>query len=634
MKVLWLAPIVLATVCIGAKAATPPSGVPADGKPLSERIKNAVTGLGYSEKVAGDFVKMVAAWKTEDGRAVVAIWNAKLDLARRKLREGTLSQAKLIELEIGVAKRLSARMRKEIAHHWKGFSHLPDVMRHKRACSLGYAQMFYILGGSVGLSVEALELSYPIPGRQPANEDDTACIVRLADTRVVTVDPAFEPMVSKPFELGSAYRQVGHYLELADAGNRPGMHRRTRCLDKKGLVSRICTSRGSVASVAGRYAEALQYHGRALALDPASAAAYRARGCTLRGLGKFDEAMADFKRALELDPQHALAYADIGYCYWLQGDSKAARANYAKATELHPWHAEPYYGLGVICSKGRDFQRALAHYSKAIELNAEYTFAYVSRGGVYRLLGEHRKALVDFDKALKLEPENADAYHGRGMSYEAYGWASAAIEDYSKAIALDPNNPHTYYQRAHARLGAGSYEGEDGAKFLDDLKQAIKLKPDFKKAYALRADFFIQTKAPDLAIRALDKALELDPKYAHAYAKRGIAHYLCNDFARAIADYSKAIELDPGTANAHLHRGFAYFVTRQYEKAIADLTKAREQHKKNDELYYKRGVCYAELGKKEQATKDLAEAARLNPGCANLVEAAARKYRLDVRYDD
>lgn len=635
MTAFRLAPIVLAAVCIGAEAATPPSGAPADAKPLSERIEDGVTGLGYSEKVAADFVRMVAAWKTEDGRAVVAVWNATLDLARRRMGEGALSREKVVELEVGIARRLTTRIGKEIVHRWeKGFSHLPDVMKHRKTRSLGYAQMFYILGRSVGLSVEALELSYPIPGRQPGNEGDTACVVRLADAKVVIADVAFEPMVSKPFELGSAYRQVGNYLELAAAGNVASMHRRIRLLDKSGLVSRICTSRGNFASSAGRHAQALQYHAKALALDPVSAGAYRARGCTLRDLGKYAEAMADFKKAVDLDPQRASVYLDIAYCCWLQGDAKAARANYAKATTLHPWYAEPYYGLGVICSEARDFRQAVVNYSKAIELDPEYTFAYVSRGGAYRLLGEYRKALVDFDTALKLDPKNADAYHGRGMSYEAYGWASAAIKDYSKAIALNPNNPHMYYQRAHARLGAGSCEGEDGARILDDLKQAIKLKPDFKTAYALRADFFIHTKAPDLAIRALDTAIKLDPKYAHAYSKRGIAYYLCNDFARAIADYSKAIELDPGTTNAHLHRGFAYFETRQYEKAIADFTTACERNAKNDELYYKRGIAYAELGKREQAAQDLAEAVRVNPGCANLVEAAARKYRLDVRYDD
>jgi predicted O-linked N-acetylglucosamine transferase (SPINDLY family) len=61
----------------------------------------------------------------------------------------------------------------------------------------------------------------------------------------------------------------------------------------------------------GRNADALALCERALARDPASAAAHNVRGAVLLGLGRHDEALDCFQRVVTLDPGGALGHANL-----------------------------------------------------------------------------------------------------------------------------------------------------------------------------------------------------------------------------------------------------------------------------------------------------------------------------------
>ena len=60
---------------------------------------------------------------------------------------------------------------------------------------------------------------------------------------------------------------------------------------RKGLISRIYTSRGDFITTAGEPEKALKYYAKALALSPANAVTYRARGCTYTVMGELNKAM-------------------------------------------------------------------------------------------------------------------------------------------------------------------------------------------------------------------------------------------------------------------------------------------------------------------------------------------------------
>jgi len=635
MRAAWLARIFLIAVSMATEAAAAGAGTPAEAKALSERIKETVAALGYSEKTATDFVKLVATWEAGDGGRAVSNWSARLDQARREFSEGTVSQREMVRTQIAVVKALNSTIKVEIGHHWKkGYSYLPDIIEHKKARSLGYVQVFTILGKSVGLSVEAIGVAYPLPNRQAVKPGHTACVVRLDDGRFVMVDLTFEPILSKPFDWGTAYRAAGNYLELTGRGRAPGMHRRIQLLDTNGLISRIYTSRGDFISTAGKHEKALKYYTKALSLTPANAVTYRTRAATYSLMGEYDKALADLKRALELDPEYADAYLAIGYVHNARGNQDKAIECYLKANELDPWYAAAYFNRGCIYGGANEDRKAFQCLHKAIDLDPEFVSAYVIRGYLYDREGEYAKALADFDKAIQLEPEHTDAYLSRGITYTNCGWTAKAAADFAKCIELDPDNPYPYYNRARLYILPGAMPPERRIEILDDVNKAIELDPTFVDAYMLKGNFFFRTQVYDLAIKEYTKAIALDPKYAKAYADRGGSHYELGSFAKAIPDLSKAIELDPNVANAYLYRGLGYVELGKYKEAVPDLGKAIQRNPRNPKLYYKQGICHAELGHEAEAARDLMKAVRLDPGWAGRAEAAAKKYGLELHFDD
>ena len=56
----------------------------------------------------------------------------------------------------------------------------------------------------------------------------------------------------------------------------------------------------------------------------------------------------------------------------------------------------------------------------------------------------------------------------------------------------------------------------------------------------------------------MTKAIRLDPQYAKAYNNRGLGYAELKQYERAIGDYDEAIRLDPKEARAYNNRGLGY----------------------------------------------------------------------------
>ncbi len=123
---------------------------------------------------------------------------------------------------------------------------------------------------------------------------------------------------------------------------------------------------GTAALAAGRTAEAGWYFEKALHLDPADAAALRARGeLSLNEPGKPEEALRDCVRAIELDPRDTLNYHAAARCV-LYGYASQDR-DYAPALarlrrELSPGAnvTEVERGIAAVLGERGDYEDAIA----------------------------------------------------------------------------------------------------------------------------------------------------------------------------------------------------------------------------------------------------------------------------------
>src|SRR2546423_9471132 len=102
--------------------------------------------------------------------------------------------------------------------------------------------------------------------------------------------------------------------------------------------------------------------------------------------------------------------------------------------------------------------------------------------------------------------DDAQDLFTRGHKAMTDGEFQEAVECFSRAIRLRPEVSAGYRYRAYAYLELG-----DRVQALNDLDQAIRLKPDEAQLYADRAAELYVQKAFDLAITDCNLVLEMDP---------------------------------------------------------------------------------------------------------------------------
>ena len=207
--------------------------LPASKKAIASvelRIHEEVKTLEYSDAVAQDLVAMTRGWN-------LAVLQEKLAAAKDQHGRGKLSADKLAETERDAAETLSQEIWAVVRYKEKGFE-LDEAIRSKSGCCVSYALMFSILGRSIGLDVQGLDVPIAVGAPPIDGSGHMACLVNFADGRKAIGD-ASVPYVSKPFDFKGTYREKGSYWELKDVGNPSGVYALIQPLDDAGIVSDV-----------------------------------------------------------------------------------------------------------------------------------------------------------------------------------------------------------------------------------------------------------------------------------------------------------------------------------------------------------------------------------------------------------
>lgn len=136
----------------------------------------------------------------------------------------------------------------------------------------------------------------------------------------------------------------------------------------------------------GRFPEALDSCGRALALDPRRVDARTNRANALLALGRAREARDEFDIALSIQPKSAEALVNRGLACMMLGQPDEAMLSYRQALDVDPNFAEAYNVIGVALARSGRRDEALAQFERAVRLapeNQEYRANLrVVRGGI------------------------------------------------------------------------------------------------------------------------------------------------------------------------------------------------------------------------------------------------------------
>jgi len=150
--------------------------------------------------------------------------------------------------------------------------------------------------------------------------------------------------------------------------------------------------------------------------------------------------------------------------------------------------------------------------------------------------------------------------------------ADEKLRFYNEAIRVKPDFARAYSNRGYVRRLKGDVEGA-----LQDYTEAIRLKPDHAIAYNNRSVARLVNGDADGALEDCNEAIRLKPDYAYAYDSRGNARRDQGDLEGALQDYTEAIRLKPDLAVAYYNRGIA-------RRAKGDVEGAQQDH--NDAIRF------------------------------------------------
>ena len=371
---------------------------------LSEQIKQLVRSLEYSDKVAEHFANMVIDWKDAQWLPVLITWKEKLANARQECKQGKISRNHVAKIEESVIRELSHRIRKQFNYEEHVFE-LGDVIQNQKADCLGYSQLTYLAGNTVGLSIRPIIVLDYDRQEEKDQKAHIACIIDLFDGQLVMADLAMFPsLTSKAYKLENQFVKVGNYWDLRNKDNPLRIHRRIQVSDSNGLVAGIYYNWGNLYRNKGEHDQAILHYTKAIEFEPRNAMAYNNRGSVYGAKGEHDRAILDVTKAIEIDPRYAFSYYNRGRAYGAKGEHDRAILDFTKAIEIDPRFASAYYNRGVSFHLKAHYNLAISEYTKAMEINPKYALAYNNRGTIYAVLGKSEEAKKDLLKAAELNP--------------------------------------------------------------------------------------------------------------------------------------------------------------------------------------------------------------------------------------
>ena len=231
------------------------------------------------------------------------------------------------------------------------------------------------------------------------------------------------------------------------------------------------------------------------------------------GIAHKGASLEKLQEAIRLNPKSAQAYLERGDAYLSDTETEKALADFNKAIELDPRCGKAYIGKYFVLVDDRRKDEALASLKKAMEIGpADLAMdALYLQASLHKDLGLYPQAMTELTQVIKSnlfsKRRLAKVYLQRGMVNDRMQAKPAAISDYTNAIKLNPDFGKAYLFRANDYSDIREFKkADDDYKVVErnviDVPTA-KRKYDFDIVKAdlfhFRAEYFKRINRPDLA---------------------------------------------------------------------------------------------------------------------------------------
>lgn len=326
------------------------------------------------------------------------------------------------------------------------------------------------------------------------------------------------------------------------------------------------------------YERALEHLQKAQKMNSTDASTFADAARALRGLGKMEEAEKHFKLAFALQDSNAAAHSQYGDMLASLNRLDEAEAEFRKAISVFPTFASAHVGLGNILRRKGRLAEAVQAVQEAKRLKGDLATADVEMGVILTKQERMDDALREFREGARKSPENGDAWLNLGQALIVKKDFHGAEEALRKAMEISG-----FEADASFALAVVMKERSNKVEMAKLLEKAIELKPTLTIAVEELAQYYINAKNPQDAVRILGRGVENTPNGAKMSFM--LAHVLATASDEKLRDGPRAVTLAEHAAKlTNFEEPFvlqtvaeSYAEAGQFEKAIKTAEDALEK---------------------------------------------------------
>jgi len=259
---------------------------------------------------------------------------------------------------------------------------------------------------------------------------------------------------------------------------------------------------------------------------------------------------------------------------------------------------------------------------------------WVSIIGLFSLLTLDRNAAWKneatlWEDTIQKSPRAAIPHNNLGTVYTIRKRLDDAEREFKTAIRLKPD-----YLKAYHNLGAAYEQHHRWEDAVRTFQEALALQPEFVQARLNLGNDLAALGRFQAAIQEYQTFLAHNPDHTMAHMNLGNVYVSLRRFDQAVQEYQVALRLQPNFAQAYYNLGNAYYEQGRLDDAVQAYSAALKAQPAFFEAYYSLGNVYADQKRPGDATAAYLAALKLKPDDAEVRNRLGIVYLNQSRYEE